>query len=321
MKITSKISIIIPIFNTEAYLSRCLDSIINQTYGNLEIILVNDGSTDSSGVICKKYKENDKRIKIVEQENSGQGAARNAGLKEATGELIVFVDSDDYVALDLCQTINSFFSKYSIDIVIYNLEAGEQGDYQFLREEKPPVYMTGIDYLRGMYSVKNFDSSVLKAYRSRLFDDIIFPAGRTMGEDVGTIYKLIYKADQIVLLDQKLYYYFQSPNSTVRGNFTIQKSQECYSFKERLLFFKSIDEDDLYARALLQYEVVILRSIYYIQNQYTEEQNRTEELYIELLFVKQEIWDNSKINPVKKILYQMATLLPVTAGWIISRVL
>ena len=111
-----KISIIVPIYNTEKYLQRCIESLINQTYQNLEIILVNDGSTDNSEKICAKYKKTDNRIKVFSKVNGGQSSARNLALENITGDYIGFVDSDDWIALDTYEYLMNIIEKNSADI-------------------------------------------------------------------------------------------------------------------------------------------------------------------------------------------------------------
>lgn len=115
-----KISIIVPCYNVEEYLRQCLDSIVNQTYTNLEIICVNDGSTDNTLSILNEYASNDNRIAIVNQKNTGLSGARNAALKRSTGEYIVFVDSDDYIELNTCKIAINEIEKYNSDIVLWN---------------------------------------------------------------------------------------------------------------------------------------------------------------------------------------------------------
>lgn len=115
-----KISVIVPVYNVEKYLSQCLDSIIHQTYKNLEIILVDDGSTDSSGLICDNYSQKDKRIKIIHKCQGGLSDARNAGLKIATGEYISFIDSDDFIDKNMYSILINNTQKYNSDIVWFN---------------------------------------------------------------------------------------------------------------------------------------------------------------------------------------------------------
>ena len=116
MQKKKKISIIIPVYNVEKYLSRCLESVINQSYKNIEIIIVNDGSTDNSFDICNKYKKKDKRVILIDQNNQGLSGARNTGLKHATGEYICFIDSDDYVEKDYVEYLYKLIVKDDYDL-------------------------------------------------------------------------------------------------------------------------------------------------------------------------------------------------------------
>ena len=116
---SQKVSIVIPIYNVEKYLDRCIKSVVNQTYSNLEIILVDDGSTDSSGSLCDLWAKNDKRIYVIHKQNAGLGMARNSGLELSTGEYIFFLDSDDYVDVTLVEKCLKKANEYDADVVIY----------------------------------------------------------------------------------------------------------------------------------------------------------------------------------------------------------
>lgn len=111
------ISIIVPVYNVEQYLCKCIDSILMQTFKHLQIILVDDGSEDLSGKICDKYEQKDKRIKVIHKQNGGLSDARNCGLDNASGEYVIFVDSDDYIEKDACAKLIEIASKYKVDIV------------------------------------------------------------------------------------------------------------------------------------------------------------------------------------------------------------
>ena len=116
------ISIIVPVYNVEEYLDRCIDSLINQTFHRLEIILVDDGSTDDSAIICDKWKEKDKRITTIRKANGGQGSARNLGMRLSHGDYIGFVDSDDYIAPNLLESVVKAIDRYEPDMVMYNFQ-------------------------------------------------------------------------------------------------------------------------------------------------------------------------------------------------------
>ena len=117
------ITVVVPIYKVERYLDRCLNSVVNQTYSNLEIILVDDGSPDRCPIICEEWARKDSRIKVVHKQNAGLGMARNTGIENATGKYICFFDSDDYVSLDLIAKAYSLIKKYSADIVIYGMNS------------------------------------------------------------------------------------------------------------------------------------------------------------------------------------------------------
>lgn len=320
-----KVSVIVPVYNTEKYICRCLSSLLEQTYHNLEIILVDDGSQDKSGELCDAYAAKDCRVKVIHQKNAGQGSARNAGLDAATGDLLSFVDSDDYVAVCLYETVTEVFKKENVDMVCFRLCSGMEENHQFLKETSLEraklLVLSGIELLRRLYETEHFDSSVLKVYKRELFEMVRFPEGRTMGEDVGIVYQLVYRAEKVVLLPQKLYYYYQTPESTMRGTFSLDKVKECDSFKERLQFFDGLGEKSLYERALLQYEAVVLRSYYYVKKQYSSEKELRTRLQGELHFVRQEIRKAADISIWKKLIYRGAAVVPGIAGYLVSRLL
>ena len=130
------ISIIVPIYNTEKYLNECVDSIINQTYKNIEIILVNDGSTDNCLKICDEYAKKDKRVKVIHKENGGLSSARNSGLDILTGKYVCFIDSDDYVATTFVYDMFNLITKYNADIV--------EGSYQTINDAERFVNETDL---------------------------------------------------------------------------------------------------------------------------------------------------------------------------------
>lgn len=321
MRDNYKVSVIVPVYNTEKYIHRCVDSLIHQTYSNLEIILVDDGSTDASGKICDDYGIQDTRVKVIHQQNGGQGTARNAGLDVAKGDYIAFVDSDDYVAVYMYEMVTDIFKRKKADIVCFKLHAGTEEGFIFPEKDDSVEVTEGIKFLRNLYDIKDFDSIVLKVYRKELFDDIRFSDGRTMGEDVGVLYRLVYKAKKIAMSKLEAYYYFQSPNSTMRGAFSIDKAGEYISFKERLQFFKEIGESKLYERALLQYEAVILRNYYYIRKFYHDKNECLSKIKLELLFVKKQIKKGKMIPLNQKIIYIVAAFMPYLSGFAVNKLL
>ena len=232
-----KISVIIPVYNIEKYISRCIESVINQTYKKTEIIIVNDGSTDTSGNICAAYAEKDSRIILINQENQGLSMARNNAIDVATGEYIGFVDGDDWVEVDMFSTLYQIAVQYDADIAecshAHVEEAGkidirtnEDSDRDYACVYEEPLDKISDHILRGNKCVWN------KIYKRHLFDNIRFPKGKIF-EDVFTTYKLIDKANKIVKSSAVKYNYLKRTDSLSRQNFNLGDIHIVEAFIER----------------------------------------------------------------------------------------
>lgn len=241
-----KITIIIPIYNVEKYLNACMKSIIIQTYRNIEIIMVDDGSTDWSAKICDKYKELDNRIIVLHQQNMGLSAARNNGLKAATGIYITFIDSDDYIAPDYIEKLYDALKTTNTDIALCDLKKVSENqeledmDYkidkfdnnvilsncQAIEEVYKPSYH-GVDFI-----------AVAKLYKRELFESnkVEFPVGR-IHEDAFTTYKLLYAAKKIVYIDIPMYFYRIRNGSITTSSFSLKRLDKIIATKEECDFF------------------------------------------------------------------------------------
>lgn len=224
-----KISVIVPIYNVERYLKYCLDSILMQTYKNLEIILVDDGSTDGCSKICDEYALLDKRIKVIHKQNGGLADARNTGLKYATGEYIGFIDSDDYIYPTFYEELYKLILKYNTDISECNFlridvdNIDKCNSIIELENEKNKMVeekVTNIEALKLLYGprLKPYLKKVVvwnKLYKKELFDSIRFPLGK-LHEDEYTTFQVLYKAKEIVSTNRFLHGYMQTSNSIMR---------------------------------------------------------------------------------------------------------
>ncbi len=208
-----KISIIIPVYDVEQYLSRCIESIINQTYKNLEIILIDDGSTDKSPVICDTYAESDYRIKVIHKSNGGLSDARNAGLDIATGEFIIFVDSDDYIELNLCKKCMESISD-EIDIVAYGFERFCDGNDAKRKATVGNIRRIPNNELFKYYIDRHHLTHMVcdKMFRKYLFKSIRFIKGR-LAEDMAICYQLIGMSKEVIVIDEVLYNYYTRSDS------------------------------------------------------------------------------------------------------------
>ena len=226
------ISIIVPVYNVEKYLNRCIDSLISQTYQNIEIILVDDGSTDSSSEIVDGYLKKDNRIKVFHKDNGGLSDARNKGIEISKGKYLSFVDSDDYVTNTYIETLYNTIIEYEADISICSYKVNyETGQILKKGKNKKGVYSTE-KALKNMLYHRDFDVSAwAKLYKKELFNGIIFPKGRLF-EDAATTYKLMMKSKRISYNLKEEYYYIIRDKSITTNSFNLQKMDLIVSTKE-----------------------------------------------------------------------------------------
>ena len=232
------ISVIVPVYNVDNYLRKCIDSLIVQTLKDIEIILVNDGSTDKSIDICEEYKLKDNRIKVIHKENGGLSDARNKGIDIAKGKYISFVDSDDWINPQMLEKLYILASKYEADIV--------QGDYIKAYDEdiivnnmsENIIKYNAEQILDELYS-GNYTKNIVvwnKIYKRELFNDIRFPKGK-LHEDEFTTYKILHKANLIIDSNIPIYYYRQREGSIMNSDFNIKRLDLLEALKERKEYF------------------------------------------------------------------------------------
>lgn len=237
---TILVSVIIPVFNVESYLCEALDSVINQTYENLEIIVINDGSTDKSGTICDEYALKDPRIRVIHQDNRGLSAARNAGLEAISGDLIVFLDSDDAYQPEFVSTLVETQFQEDTDIVVCRYisykETGKLNPYhkRAFGATTGNCTLNKAEALQAL--VRNeIDVSVWnKLYRRELWNDLRFPEGHVY-EDTATTYLAINLSNKIAIIDDVLYMHRQRAGSITHTNTWANLS-------DRMLAYSLIDE-------------------------------------------------------------------------------
>lgn len=217
------ISIIVPVYNVEQYLSRCINSILEQTYCNFEVILIDDGSTDNSGIICDRYSKKDERISVIHKKNGGLSDARNVGIDLANGAYIGFVDSDDWIAQDMLEMLLHNMIHYEADVSIcqFKFTANEKEKVAAVQNETR-IY-DKYQAIDAMFIDKVFASQACnKLYKAHLFDNIRFPIGKIY-EDQFTTYKIIWAANKIIYTNKPCYYYFIRNGSIARGDFNVKQ--------------------------------------------------------------------------------------------------
>jgi glycosyltransferase involved in cell wall biosynthesis len=212
------VSVIVPVYNVKAYLSRCVESLLNQTYSEIEIILVDDGSTDGSGDLCDEYGQHpSNKIKVIHKTNGGLSDARNTGIKIARGSAICVVDSDDFVAKTFIQTMVSDMVSYDANIACVEYMLFSE-DTELSETEDTDGHIEVYDNIAAVKKLLSDNPygnyAWNKLYKRELFAEIKYPLGRKM-EDLGTTYRLMEQSQRVVYDSRKLYYYFQRADSIV----------------------------------------------------------------------------------------------------------
>lgn len=271
------ISVIVPVYNTELYIDRCIKSLLNQTYKNLEIILVNDGSTDKSGIICDKYKKDDKRIKVIHKKNEGVGYARNTGLDNAQGDWIFFLDSDDFLdenALSILyknaeeQNVDisgcffySYYNKNNIQFAATKKDLEVEGLYnstEFIKLMYNGGYVTGISVI-----VWN------KLYKRSIFKNLRYK--NIIHEDEEIIFKIYLNDYKVYFTNKPLYYYSrENENSIMQTKFTRKNLSYLDILDDRIDILKKKKWNDLY-KVNLQLFCNMFIEYYYKMQKYDSE--------------------------------------------------
>lgn len=246
------ISIIIPVYNVEKYLRVCLDSVINQSYSDYEVILVDDGSTDSSPAICDEYCSKDIRFQVIHQENMGLASARNTGIRAAKGQYLYFIDSDDCIHPDLLKIMVSAAEDYDANMVQVDLASVPEdftkyNEYQIPELDNWKDYCTKYDTIQSLYNLDKDDKSRgkdirltttvvwTKLYRRSAFQDFLFPEGMRMHEDQMVAHRNIVRAGGMVYINLPMYFYRQSNQSLIRKGWSPKRLTilDCYDDRLR----------------------------------------------------------------------------------------
>lgn len=203
---SARVSVIVPVYKVESYIKKCIESIISQTYEELEIILVDDGSPDACGAICDEYAQRDTRIRVIHQSNKGLAGARNTGLRVASGDYIGWVDADDWIEPDMYEYLVEGIRSYDADIAVCgHMEHGRSGVTHCGWEEVNVLDTEGaLECLLKNCTLQNYVWD--KLWRRELFEEIKFPEGRTF-EDIAVLHQLFIKAQRVVCLPEEKYNY------------------------------------------------------------------------------------------------------------------
>lgn len=292
------ISIIVPAYNSEKTIKKCLHSILEQTYKNFEVILVDDGSTDLTKAICMDFVNLDKRFKYYYKENGGLSDARNFGLKMATGDYYSFIDSDDYIHKDFYKESINLFNKYNADIVSFDLmivnEDMKEYEYNIKKEKEAVLEKNEAlkEYLSPRKKRYIHHGLCMKVYKKSLFDNLIFEKGR-FHEDLFITYKLIEKANVFIYKSLPYYFYFQN-NSSITHNISDKNIVDIYDAMNVILTYYK-NNSDIYS-----FSVALALSEYINYIAATKKdifKNRTNGIILDMKkFVNKNLFKNSALS-------------------------
>ena len=319
------ISVIIPIYNVEKYIKQCIESVLKQTYKKIEIILVDDGSPDQCGEICDEYVKRDERIRVIHKKNGGLSDARNKGLEMSSGEYVIFIDSDDYIAPTMIEKLFLACEKFDAQIATCFFERVE-GKHETREKQSELQLVTkrrygGKELLVSLYSTTNSPIAFVawnKLYKKDLFlsNNIRYPVGK-YHEDTFTTYKLIYMSTYVVVINEILYFYRVRPESITTEAFTMKRLDCLEAMAEETDFYESNDEKDLLGMAINQYCYSAIK-LYHMAKK-AKNLYRKEECLIRIYSDYKKFWKTNskkvKMNVLKKLIYQFFLCAPdVVAG-------
>ena len=252
------LSVIVPVYNVEKYLKRCLESILVQSWNDYEIILVDDGSTDSSAQICDLYAEKYEMIRVIHKENKGLSDTRNRGIEKASGEYVYFPDSDDWLEPNTFSELSDVIEELTYDIISLNREFVTSEEDKLISAKSRIQKLSGKQALLEMLKQRDVTGFANdKIYRKKLFldNDIEFPVGKYY-EDLGTNYKLFLKATKVYVTNQKYYHYLITNPDSITQSWNEQKLQDMFGF------YREIYYSPLVREKFEELEIEILQAFY-----------------------------------------------------------
>lgn len=270
------VSVIVPVYNVEKYLRRCVDSILAQTYRNFELILVDDGSSDNCPAICDEYARKDSRIVVIHKANGGLSSARNAGIEYSTGEWLMFVDSDDYIASQMAERLLQTAVEHDAQIAFCTLRAfyeDKDGYHEYVLWGSPHEdALSGEEILRisakercGLLSGHHV-VAWNKIYRRDVFDAIRYP-DKQLHEDEAIAHRIIGSCKMIVGIDEPLYYYRQRPDSIMGGHSQLWRQLSiALAYGDRILFYGTKDYCILPGQLFHRYWTALIGTFYLFES-------------------------------------------------------
>lgn len=304
------ISVIVPIYNIESYIERCIQSLLRQTYNNLEIILIDDGSTDKSGAICDALSIKNDKVNVIHKVNGGSSDARNAGIKVAKGTIISFVDGDDEIDEQMYEKLIVNMDENSADIAMCRIKRIEDGREFVTREfvnEQSSALLTGTEAMELLFLDKIDCSVCVKIFKKELFQDIKFPIGKT-NEDFAVLYRLFHRCKKISYIKDALYNYYCREGSVTKTSFNEKQFDKIDNCREMCIY---VNDNVPRLKSVANYYFV-LQTMYLLKTMILENIKGYEDHYI---LLRKIIKFNTKYILRTKYMNFKEKLMCLCLGW------
>ena len=274
----AKVSVIIPVYNVKDYLERCVDSVLAQTYSDLEVWLVDDGSTDGSSDICDSYAAKDERVNVLHQENRGLSSARNAALNHIGGKYVTFIDSDDYICEGMISALADAVRSSESDIAVCLMEQGGADTFSADGGNGILKVLSGDDLYAALFdsASRGYMHTVCgKMYRSNIFSKIRFPEGR-IHEDEFVIHHILGECKKGAIISKKLYYHFRRNDSITRSGYSCKSLDAVDAMEDRCMYFEKMGNLRLIQEAYREFMRSTQFHYYSMKKYYPNETEKTD---------------------------------------------
>lgn len=254
------VSVIVPVYNVEAYLPACVASVLAQTYQNYEVILVDDGSPDNCPAMCDEFAARDSHIRVIHKENGGLSSARNTGIDAAHGEYLAFLDSDDLWSPHFLERLYRAIQETDADFAVCRFQRFQGAPNPEQNEPAETLHLSQRDAFACLFDHRNENMVVApnKLYRRHLFQSIRYPLGK-LHEDEAVIHEIIGEAKKVAWVEEAHYHYRQAPNSITTSKFSLKRLDETYAKERRIAYFEAHGMQDLADRTRIAYLNCLMR--------------------------------------------------------------
>ncbi len=322
------ISVIVPVYNIESYIERCITNILNQTKSEFELLLIDDGSTDSSGIICDNYEKKDKRIRVIHKSNGGLSDARNMGTEQAIGEWITYIDGDDYVEAEYLEELYNLCIENRVNISVISERIQKEGNQEEIREAREH----SVRIIKGREAAEeiiHYNKQYMiyawgKLYHRSLIPFLLYPY-KKIHEDEYVTYKLLYETKEVAVSSKICYNYVVRKSSITKEAYSIRRLNKLEALEEAINYFNQKQDYEFVAYAKLRYFLNLQIAWYRVYHSPIIENKQT---VIKELLAKRRAF----LNKEKKLLWKTASLIekitilmfsihPILYGWLSSIVL